>query len=216
MDETTKHRPNILHFLAKLKSGFRTSSVRMGCRSDLRKLLIKLQHMENVSVEVKQSACQLLEDLQAYLANSRIGILKAQREAVRVFLETLEIGICGRVPLPIDLFEAIQIATKAELPKGMPRSIFGANRCVTVYVDPEHGEFTSVEVIRDSLCRYLHEHARGLERNESVEVKTAEGGNPMTDFRHERFAVSGTSVGRCSRTDQVSDAGLRQPFTIRL
>eukprot|EP01033_Poteriospumella_lacustris_P012091 gene12091-8642_t len=102
----------------------------MGCRSDLRKLLIKLQDMENVSVEVKQSACQLLEDLQEYLANSQIGLLKAQREAVRVFLETLEIGICGRVPLPIDLFEAIQIATKAELPKGMPHSISGANRCV--------------------------------------------------------------------------------------
>ena len=184
----------------------------MGRRSDLRKLLIKLQERENVSLDVKQSACRLLEELQECLANRQIGILKAQREAVRVLLETLEIDICGQVPLPMDLFEAIQIATKAVLPKGMPHSISGANRCVTVYVDPEHGEFTSVEVIRDSLCCYLREHARGLQRNESVEVKTAEGGNPMTELR----LVSGTSVGRCSRTDQVSDAGLRQPFTIRL
>lgn len=58
--------------------------------------------------------------------------------------------------------------------------IIGANRRVTVYVDPEHGEFTSAEVIKDSLCRYLHEKGRDLKRNESITVKAAEGGCPLT------------------------------------
>lgn len=80
------------------------------------------------------------------------------------------------------MFDAIEIATEAVVPKGMPHNISGTNRRVTVYVDPEHGEFTSVEVIRDSLCRYLHEHARGLERNENVEVQTVKGVSIMTEI----------------------------------
>eukprot|EP01033_Poteriospumella_lacustris_P014297 gene14297-10218_t len=149
---TERQKQKNLRFLANLKSGFRTSSVAMVCRSDFRKLLIKLQDMENISADVKHSARQLLDDLQEYLATRRFGMSKAQRDAVRELLETLEISTCGQVPLPIDLFEAMQITTKAVLPQGMPYSISGANRRVTVYVDPEHGEFTSVEVIKDSLC----------------------------------------------------------------
>eukprot|EP01033_Poteriospumella_lacustris_P014042 gene14042-10034_t len=172
---TERQKQKNLRFLANLKSGFRTSSVAMVCRSDFRKLLIKLQGMESISEDVKHSARQLLNDLQEYLATRQFGILKVQRDAVRELPETLEISICGHVPLPIDLFEAMEITTKAVLPQGMPYSIFGANRCVTVYVDPEHGEYISTEVIKDSLCRYLHDHGRGLQRNEGVEVKTAEG-----------------------------------------
>eukprot|EP01033_Poteriospumella_lacustris_P016155 gene16155-11555_t len=159
------------------------SLVPMGYRSDLRKLLIKLQVMKNVSEDVKQSARQLLDDLQEYFASKQVWISDEQRDTVRQLLETLEISICGQVPLPLSLFDAIEIATEAVLPKGMPHSISGTNRRVTVYVDPEHDEFTSVEVIRDSLCHYLHEHARGLERNKRVGVQTAEGGSPMTQFR---------------------------------
>eukprot|EP01039_Chlorochromonas_danica_P013662 gene13662-15848_t len=175
------------------------SLVPMGYRSDLRKLLIKLQVMKNVSEDVKQSARQLLDELQDYFANSRIGISEAQRTAVRELLEKLEISICGQVPLPISLFEAMRITTKRVLPQGMLYGITGANRRVTVYVDPEHGEFTSAEVIKDS---YLHEKGRDLKRNESITVKAAEGGCPLTTFRRERFVVSCTSVGRCSRTDE--------------
>lgn len=201
----------ILHFLATLKRGFQISHVGMGYRSDFRNLGIKLQGMENISEDVKQSARQLLDELQDYFANSRIGISEAQRTAVRELLEKLEISICGQVPLPISLFEAMRITTKRVLPQGMLYGITGANRRVTVYVDPDHGEFTSAEVIKDSLSRYLHEKGRGLQRNESITVKAAEGGCPLTTFRRERFVVSCTSVGRCSRTDEVLPGGLHHP-----
>lgn len=204
-DWPPERRKKILHVLAKLKSGFQRSFVRMGCRSEFRKLLIWLQAKEGISEDVKNSACQLLDELQDHFACSQVGFSRAQRNAVRELLETLEISICGEVPLPISLFEAMRITTKEILPKSMLYSISGANS-VTVYVDPEHDEFTSTEAIRDLLCRYLQEHGRGLERHESVEVNTANGGSPLTIFGLERCVISGTYVCPCSRRNLVASA----------
>lgn len=165
--------------LDELKCSLSKSYVRMNCRLKFREFLSDIEHMDKLFIpeNLKNSAHQIWNELQNFFSNSRVGILKQQRDDAQQLLKTLEITLRGTPDspdqLPKDLFQAVELTVQLVLPKDMKCSIMAIRRRpTTVYVDPKHESYTSTSEIASSINNYLHSHGQKA----TVQVEAAENG----------------------------------------
>jgi hypothetical protein len=173
--------------LDKLKGSLSKSFVPINCRFKLRELRSDIEHKDELFVTetLKNSARQLLNELQMFFSSSRVGILKRQRDDAQQFLKTLENTPRSTSDspdqLPKDLWEAVEFVVQQVLPRDMKHSIVAIWRQpITVYVDPpKHENYTSTSEIAIRINNCLHAHGQKA----TIRVRTAENGTIFERFK---------------------------------